>query len=249
MEILITGGLGDFFAVESVMTDSEKSSVKKIHLATPGAKFILQAIKYHSCFSCVDVVSHFTPEEIARHTTSGYCIHSIAEMNQTLKRLGRDELARDVQDFSILRVFPEIRKGKRRYHSHGFGFPRTSCDLVVDTASHSGDFRISERAFTDEEIGLVKKYAAKRETIFLDVRKHTFEYFVSHVMGCREFIGIDSSASVLAVIDKRENYPGKKIFVRSRNKAWYRNRGNWYAMKDFSFGESFTLEAINGEQD
>lgn len=245
MEILITGGLGDFFAVECVMTDVEKKSVRKIHLATPSAKFILQAISYHQYFSSVEIINHFTPEEISQNTSSKYCIHSIVEMNQVLKKMNRIQLSfAVVRDFSILKIFPEIRSGTRRYQSHAFNFPRVVCDIVVDTESPN-DFRMKNRSFTQLEIELVKKYAADRETIFLDVRNNSFEFFVSRVLGCREFVGIDSAASVLAAIDKKENFPQKKIFVRSRNPVWYKNRACWYATTDFSFSESFNLGVIN----
>lgn len=239
-KILFTGGLGDVLAVEARMSDAEKYAVREIYLATPGAKFVKEALKYHYLWHDKPVREILTREQIAQHAPSKYCIHTLAELVQVCAKAGQPIPPAGLVDMGIIRIFGEIRAGSRPWRGSGFAFPRYECDLVVDFATTSGDYRIQNRAFTEEEKDAVMEYAWRREVTELGEGKTTFDEFVGFTLGCREFIGVDSAASVLAAIDKI-SFPQKKMFVRSNNKAWYNHRGEWYppAAMDFFFGEEF----------
>lgn len=242
-KILFTGGLGDVLAVEARMSDQEKHAVREIYLATPGARFIKEALSYHYLWSKYPVTELLTKEQIAQHAPSKYCIHSLQELNSVLVSMGLRQAHNTTKDYSIIKIFGEIRAGLRPWNGSGFAFPRVACDLVCDFATTSGDWRINNRNFSPEEIAAVKDYAKEKslKIIELGEGKTTFEQFVAYVLGCREFIGVDSAASVLAAIDK-VTFKEKKIFIRSNNKAWYNHRGEWYppAAMDFSYGKEYS---------
>jgi hypothetical protein len=241
-KILFTGGLGDVFAVEARMTEAEKYGVREIYLATPGAKFIKQALAYHYLWSKYPVIDIMTKEQIAQHAPSKYCIHSLQELINICKFANIPFQSNGVLDFSIIKIFGEIRAGSRPWNGSGFAFPRYECELVCDFGSTSGDWRINNRSFTPEEIERVRYYAKRNDLKITELGegKTTFDEFVGYTLGCCEFIGIDSAASVLAAIDK-VRFPAKLVFIRSNNKAWYVHRPEWYApgAMDFSYGSEY----------
>lgn len=243
-KILFTGGLGDILAVESRMTDAEKFAVKEIYLATPGARFICMALAYHYLWYKVPIIDIISREQITQYAPSRYCIHTLNELNNVCISARIPQPPQGIQDFSIMRIFAEIRSGQRPWTGSGFAFPRVKCDLVCDFATTSGDYRINDRNFSLPEIDAVKEYAKNNNLSIKEIGegKTTFEEFVSFTLGCREFIGVDSAASVLAAIDK-VRFPDKKIFVRSNNKAWYNHRGEWYppAAMDFFYGSKYPV--------
>jgi hypothetical protein len=234
--ILFTGGLGDVLAVEARMTDAEKFAVREIYLATPGAKFVKQALAYHYLWSKFPITEIITRDQIFNYSPSKYCIHSLRELMDVCNLAHLDPPPAKLIDMSIIKIFGEIRSGQRPWTGSGFAFPRMECDLVCDFITTSGDFRINNRSFTQTEIDCVKEYAEKNDLSITELRegKTTFEEFVGLSLGCREFIGIDSAASIIAAIDK-VYFPEKKIFVRSVNRAWYSNRSNWYPDKALDF--------------
>ena len=241
-KILFTGGLGDIFAVEARMTEAEKYGAREIYLATPGAKFVRQALAYHYLWDKLPITEIMTREQILKHAPSKYCIHNLAELTTTCKAAGLPMPPNGVIDMGIIRTFTEIRAGQRPWSGSGFAFPRTKCDLACDFVSTSGDTRINNRSFTLLEIAAVREYAQQNKLTIMELgeNKTTFAEYVGYVLGCREFIGIDSAASVLAAIDK-VTFQDKKIFVRSNNKAWYAHRSQWYPPQsmDFSYGSEY----------
>lgn len=240
--VLFTGGLGDIFAVEARMTDAEKYAVREIYLATPGAKHIKTALSYHYLWSKYPVTEILTKEQIAQHAPSKYCIHSMTELSTVCRNIGEIVPSPDTKDMSIIKIFGEIRSGQRPWNGSGFAFPRIKCDIACDFSTTSGDWRIQGRNFTEEEIKKVDQYAKNSglKMVILGEGRTTFEEYVGYTLGSREFIGVDSAASVLAAIDK-VTFPEKKIFIRSNNKAWYNHRAEWYppAAMDFFFGQEY----------
>lgn len=232
--ILFTGGLGDVLSVEARMTDVEKYAVREIYLATPGARFVKEALKYHYLWHDKPAKEVLTREQIFEHAPSKYCIHSLDELRKVCNTAGVAQPPVGVVDMGIIKVFGQIRSGQRPWNGSGFAFPRIECDLVCDFATTSGDHRIESRNFTDEEKKAVLEYAGDRHMAIIGEGRTTFDEFVGYVLGCREFIGVDSAASILAAIDK-VNYPDKKIFVRSNNKAWYAHRAEWYPPQAMNF--------------
>lgn len=226
-KILFTGGLGDILAVEARMSNSERFAVKEIYLATPGAKTIMTALKYHYLWRDLPVKEILTKEQIQKYAPSKYCIHSLNELNNVCITANATMPPPGLIDMSIIKIFGEIRSNQRPWAGSGFAFPRYECDLVCDLATTSGDSRIKNRNFTSEEIGRVKEYAGKRKVIYLGEGNTTFDEFVGYTLGCREYIGVDSASSVLAAIDK-VYFKGKKIFIRANNPAWYNHRASWY---------------------
>ena len=241
-KILFTGGLGDVISVEARMTDQEKYAVKEIYLATPGAKFVRQALAFHHLWDKVPVKEILTREQIFQHAPSKYCIHSLVELTATCCTAGVAAPPLGVVDMNIIKIFAEIRQNLRPWNGSGFAFQRTRCDIAADFTTTSGDHRINNRNFTPPEIAAVKKYAKENRLSLIELGegKTTFDEFVGYTLGCREFIGVDSAASILAVIDKVV-FPEKKVFVRANNKAWYAHRAEWYApgAMDFFYGSEY----------
>jgi hypothetical protein len=235
-KILFTGGLGDILAVEARMSDAEKFAVREIYLATPGAKFIKEALAYHYLWNKFPITEILTREQIFNFSPSKYCIHSLRELIDVCNLANLPQPPPKIIDMSIIKIFGEIRAGQRPWNGSGFAFPRMQCDLVCDFITTSGDFRINNRSFTQSEIESVREYTKenKLQIIELGEGKTTFEQFVGYTLGCREFIGIDSAASILAVMDKA-NFPEKKVFVRSNNKTWIVHRPEWYCPKAMNF--------------
>jgi hypothetical protein len=235
-KVLFTGGLGDVLSVEARMTDAEKYAVREIYLATPGAKFIREALSYHYLWSKYPIVELLTREEIFSYSPSKYCIHNMPELIKTCKIAGKPTVPNNVVDMGIIRIFSEIRAKKRPWNQSGFAFPRRKCDIAFDPITTSGDHRIINRSFTEPEIIKVREYAVKNKLNIVELGegKTTFDEYVGYVRGCREFIGVDSAASILAVIDK-VTFPEKKVFVRSNNAAWYNHRSEWYAPDAMDF--------------
>jgi hypothetical protein len=240
-KILFTGGLGDIFTVEARMTDAEKFAVREIYLATPASKFIKQALKYHYLWSKYPVTDILTREQIFKFAPSKYCIYSLSELIKVCKTINITYPSGKITDMSIIKIFGEIRVGQRPWNGSGFAFPRIKCDLVCDFMTTS-DWRNLNRSFTQSEIDRVKEYAKKNNRIISELGegKTTFEEYVGLTLGCREFIGVDSAASVLAAIDK-VSFPEKKIFIRSVNKAWYNHKTSWYPPNalDFFYGTEY----------
>lgn len=243
-KILFTGGLGDILSVEARMTDSEKYAVREIYLATPGAKFIKTALSYHHLWSKLPITEILTREQIFQFAPSKYCIHSLAELTNVCRTANVIQPPNGIKDFGIIKIFAEIRANQRPWNGSGFAFPRMECDLVCDFETTSGDHRINNRSFTQPEIEAVIKYAKDndRKIMILGEGKTTFDEFVGYTLGCREFIGVDSAASILAVIDK-VSFPKKKVFVRSNNGAWYAHRMEWYAPQalDFFYDKEYKI--------
>ena len=241
-KILFTGGLGDILAVEARMTDTEKYAVREIYLATPGAKFIRQALSYHHLWSKYPITEVLTREQIFQYSPSKYCIHSLNELINTCQIARVRIPPNGVVDMGIVRIFSEIRSGRRPWNQSGFAFPRYKCDIACDFTTTSGDHRIQNRNFTEPEIIKVKEYADKNKLSLIELGegKTTFDEYVGYVNGCREFIGVDSAASILAVMDK-VTFPEKKVFIRSNNPAWYAHRMEWYSpgAMDFFFGKEY----------
>jgi len=241
-KILFTGGLGDIFSVESRMSDQEKYAVKEIYLATPGAKFIKQALQYHCLWCDLPVTEILTREQIFELSPTKYCIHSLSELITVCRNNKLTLPPNDIVDLGIVKIFSEIRQNRRPWNGSGFAFPRIKCDIAFDQKTSSGDHRIDNRNFSEEEISKVRKYAKENKLSLIELGegKTTFEEYVGYVLGCREFIGVDSAASILAAIDK-VTFPEKKMFVRSNNKAWYVHRGEWYppAAMDFFFDKEY----------
>ena len=155
-KILFTGGLGDIFAVDMWMSDYEKRMVGEIYLATPGAKFIKQALAYHRYWKDLPVNELLTKEQIAQYAPSKYCVHSTAELNNVCRAASLPVAPDDVMDMSIAKIFFEVRSGLRRWSGSMFMFPILPCDLAFNYATTSGDFRINGRNFTPYEIEAVQ---------------------------------------------------------------------------------------------
>ncbi len=89
MKILITGGIGDAIAIESMLMLEERSSIDTIYWATRAAAFLVPLFKH------VYNINHVVlPCEKVYYSTEGVRADY--------------ELPAEVQDFSISRMFPEF---------------------------------------------------------------------------------------------------------------------------------------------
>lgn len=241
MNFLFTGGLGDVISVESRLTDAEKSAVRNIYLATPAENYIRELLRIHTFWASLPVHTLLSREEIQAAAPGKFCVTSLADANNCLRRFNRAPLPHNTFDASIFRIFFELRSGARRYERSGFMFERKECNLFFHAATNANYEGSTNRNFTEAEKQRVYEYAEKKGLEIFSPQDGvtTPKEFYARAMGCKEFIGCDSSASIIAAIDKKENNPQKKIFVRSNNPTWYRHRAEWYATTDFYFGGEY----------
>ena len=107
--ILLTGGVGDVFAVESLMTDNERESINCIYYATRA---------YKPCLDLFDKLPSFPEKQTViwkdfsrifafhnkQHLTDKLC----AYQTNALQDIAR-KLMEPIEDYSIQKIFPEDR--------------------------------------------------------------------------------------------------------------------------------------------
>lgn len=104
MRILLTCGLGDFVAIESHLSPSERASVTAIHWATRQRAALEQLVPF--------VFPNLKAQHVERDTwgppfSRTFCVSSRKEL---------PGLAPEVVDFSVGGVVDQVRRGRRTFH-------------------------------------------------------------------------------------------------------------------------------------
>lgn len=124
MQVLFTGGLGDFIGAESFMTDKEKDAVTTVCWATRNREEIKAAVDLKSIFpNIVDekiLFDDFSDERPTRDWQPGDRFMNIGKKHElNLKcglNLSQSELD-SISDHSLDATLEDIFAGRRRFHS------------------------------------------------------------------------------------------------------------------------------------
>ena len=234
MDILITGGIGDFICVESHMSPAEKASVNKVYLATRAEEGIRNLLDSYPIFpNLTGVITVWTDwSEIF-----GFVHHE--QMRDFLAGRQVELPPMETVDYSIFRVFPQIAYGERRYHGSSllrsskaeliqdFGLPDVYC--VINPYSPN-DRQNGVRDFTSREWESVLKLLSRSKRIGVVVNhgddlipqhemlrdlslRTTLTQAVEVIKKARWFIGIDSFVPALAA----QFMPPEHMVVKTRN--------------------------------
>lgn len=194
----ISGGLGDFIAIESFLTLQEKEAVTGFFLFTRAAYLIQQIIKTHPIWKDLPITIPFSPSEIRSFNTYAFFRPS-SVYKLTHSPLERFGYLQDCLDFSGDRLYPDILGGYRDFTESLFKIPvmdnPPSC--VIDPASAADDRAIRKgRNLNDTEISnLLENYPGAK---FVGPNTTNLMDALSMVQGTHVFRGIDSAMSVLA---------------------------------------------------
>lgn len=253
--ILLTGGVGDIFAIESLMTDEERQSIDCIFYATRAAKPCMELFSGLTTFPRLkkqallwknfSSIFGFNSKE---QLIDKLCAYQPEDLQKTVKKL-----ISGVEDWSIAKIFPESRE--YTYSSFiktnltcikKFNLPKTYYCICP---SSSNDKRDNKRDYNQIDwrhtleilkskniVGVVLNNGNdyipfEKELINLN-NKTSIQEAVEIVKSASGYIGIDSALSVIAAktMDK------ENIFIKSLNDHCYRWTHVYYSPhKTFEF--------------
>jgi len=251
--ILITGGLGDFFAIESFFSKSLKNSLQTICYATSKYQLIQNCLK---CLPNYKIEKHIV---VWSDFSKFWCFYNKKEIEVKLQNRINHELHLS-QDFSISLIFNLIRNGVMKFNSCSFVENNlvpienfTLPEKYITVCPYSSDKRIVERDFDkDDWINLVK-YAEKENIkmvilndkkenvpnhdLIVDISGQTSPVQAIEILkNGNGYIGIDSSLSVIAA----KKFSSKSISIKSKNDHCYNWKDVYYApLREFSFLQRF----------
>ncbi len=252
--ILLTGGIGDIFAVESFFSDQQRADLSTILYATNKH----EAIKplFESLPNYPNLKNH---NIVWSDFNQFWCF---LYKHEVMSRLGTNtppELAA-CEDWGIIPKFHEINRGRIAYNGSSFinhtigditKFPLPSKYIVI--SPFSTDKRLGSRDFTQQDWGTTLKWLAAHDlngvvinrgddkvpvhSRLLDLSNHTTVVEAVEILKKgRGYIGIDSWLSVLAA----KIFDSPYIAIKSNNNHCYDNKHIYFAPKK-------TFEFINGD--
>lgn len=242
MQILITAGVGDFMAIESIITQKEAESIEHIYYASRQEKGIRQLID-----ACPNVFPNLTGQTtlftaFTKPHTLLFCISNRDQL-KSLPLLVNVNLD-NIDDFGMIKIGKEFMDGKRIYKGSSFlnnisanvghfNLPKT----FVFLHPYSENARTELRDFNQFEWAAVIKYLEKNNIPGLVVNqgaeyppKHSLIRDLTNQTTMTEaiqilkisslFIGASSCFSVLAA----KIFPPNKLFIKGHNvlkKDWW----------------------------
>lgn len=232
--VLVTGGIGDVFAVESFLTDEQRKAVKKVYYATRAAGSLIGVWPP----GAEHVVLYDDFDDLL------FAFHSKAEVAFHLDSPPEDWPR--TTDWSIIGAFDRLQ------HSpcNGSGFLRDDRDLsafdlperyVVVFPHSDNDPKMTDRNFTKEDwdetaaflndkglrgvvLGTSGRPAPTCWTFIDLIGKTTLAESLTILKGAAGYVGIDSCLSVLAA-----KLFGEMICVKSRSEHVHRWKHVYYA--------------------
>jgi hypothetical protein len=214
--VLFTGGIGDFFAIESFMTNAQRNAIKHVFLATRAQKAIQSILEASPIFPKLQRVT------VLHHDWSKiFCVVSYEHLRSLSKsekwNIDFSIVPNDLIDNSIYYVFNEITSGKRVYNPSAifdhcfadisrFNLPETYTFIQPYSPN---DRQGGRRDFTDEDwkITLKKLESAEKKGVVVvnsDDEVPTSPYLINLsnqtsvieaieiAKKCDSFIGVDS---------------------------------------------------------
>ena len=233
--ILITGGLGDFLAIDTFLTEEQKSKIKKIILATRAANFIKSLFniknKYYPNLKKIQILDFNFKNKPSFHSieTTRFYIR----MNKLFWK--------DVYDGSISNIFSLIRKQKLKFQESSFldldinikkfSLPKKYITILPFSTNKVNDYRNFDEddwKYLIHFLTLRKKIGVcigidniniPRDKYLLDLTKQTNTLESIEILknSCG-FIGIDSWLSVLAA----KLFTKSNIYIKSNSRHCYR---------------------------
>jgi hypothetical protein len=213
----ISGGLGDFIAIESFLTPDEKRAVTGFYLFTRAAAGIKTLIEAHPIWQYLPVTIPFTPMEIRSFNT--YAFFNIPSVfNITQSSPGRFGYLQDCFDFSGDALYPDILRGDRQYSQSLFdfsGIPNMKHSCVIDPESGADDRLVSKgRNLTDAEIQVI--LLSHPGAFFIGQGRTNLIEAMAAVQQSPVFCGVDSAMAAWAC-----RCPGvEKIQVKTVNSIY-----------------------------
>ncbi len=233
--ILITGGIGDFIALESHMSESYKEKVARIYLSTRASSCIKKLIDL--IFYDVDIV-----EIIADYkNTTFYNKNDVSSHMKQLKCPLPSDWER-TEDWSISIKFPQIIDGLYPFcgsslleHVETFRFIESDYFIIcpsTDTEIGTGrDFDENDWQYTIDYLEKNNKMGVviAGYPVLCPDNKYIIDYSgksqifetIGILKGAIGYVGIDSFISVLI----SQLFHKDKIMIKSINKHFYRSLG------------------------
>lgn len=254
--LFFTGGIGDFIILESYMEPSRKAAVKTITLATRAAKGIEDLIS--SCppmFPNLKAVSTLKAD-----WENKFCFIS---KQDTLETLGVPKLLEDAQDWSILHMFPLIRRGVLNFHkssliaskvadlshlklpaSYLACNPYSPNDRRLDRDYNQGDWKATLThanllGIPVVVINVSDDFIPDDPRIINLNRQTSLAESIEIVKNSTCFWGIDSCLSIAAT----QSLTAEKIRIKSKNPHLYNYQDIYYSPHR---NIKFILESLDG---
>ena len=202
MRVLLSGGIGDFLAIESFLTPAEREGVVAIHWATRARKALLDVVPVAFPNLREHVIER---DDFGAAFTADFCISSRDEL---------PNLPADVLDWSVGKIADEVRIGARHFTGSTFVQQRLSEPDArlrlpyVCVHPSSDNASTLERDLTGAEWFAVQQYAQRKELAIVIVNKGSHR-LASQVCGAY----IDDLSDQLSVLDTIEVVKRAAAFV------------------------------------
>jgi ADP-heptose:LPS heptosyltransferase len=234
--ILITGGIGDFLALESHMSVFEKNSLTRIYLATRANSIIKNLIEMIGIKA--EVLEIFADYD-------NVTFYQKSEVSLYLKKIGCPYPSdwSQVEDWSILVKFPEIQDGMHPFNGTSIfdavpAVPVTNeyvviCPMTetdVDRKLDQQDWKEITRHLENRNLeGVVvagKNVECPEHPLLTNISgKTSMLESIACLKGASGYFGIDSFMSILAA----QRFDITTMRVKSINEHLYRHRDIYYA--------------------
>lgn len=248
-KIFITGGIGDFIALESFFTDGMRRNLRQIYYATNKESFLREIVP------SLKPYSHIQQFGVWNDFSNFWCFYSKTGCLKKMKAINIDPDIglMESEDWSIEKIFPKITSGSLKYNNSsflnehrdiaGFNLPKDYyciCPFSSDKNDPARDFSVKDWKFT---INFLKKIKMEGVVLnygddivpdgFIDLsNKTTFMESVQILKKAQGAFMINSALSVVAA--KIFNYPN--LLIKSTSGHCYSNKHIYYApQKQFQF--------------
>lgn len=244
-KILVTGGVGDFFAIESMMSNDQKEALEAVYYATRSQKIIQSLLENHPSFPNLK-----THEIVYDDWSSRFCFINILEVRASISN---PKILDNVDDWSISRIFSLFHSKYLKYEicsflSHTFAkvdrfnLPPTYITIApysINDKRNPRDFNeqdwksLTDALIKNNLIGVVLNIGEdpvpNHPNIINLSNQTSIQESIEILRGSIGFVGIDSCLSVIASKMFNEN----NIFIKSANQwinqhlsAYYSPRSN-----------------------
>lgn len=233
--ILITGGLGDFLAVDSFLPNEQKSKIKKIILATKAGNFIKSLFnlknKYYCNLKKIQILDYNFLKNPAFHSL---------EITKYYIPLSK-KFWENVYDGSISNVFKLIRKKELKYQESSFlklninirkfNLPNNYFTILPCSSNKINDFRnfddndweyLIHFLKMNKKIGIclgTENKKIPKDNYLINLTKETSVLESIEILKkSKGYIGIDSWLSVLSP----KIFSKNKIYIKSNSKHCFK---------------------------
>jgi len=258
-KILITGGIGDVFAVESFFSDEQRVLLTTILYATHKSEYI------KTLFDAIPTYPHLKYHKVIWSDFSNFWCFCYKE--ELIRRMGSacPQELRDAEDWGIVPKFPVISVGMCKYNGSSF-IKHKLADVdkfrlpqnYVVIQPYSTDKRVRQRDYNDADWIATLYWLKKRnmkgvvinkgsdpipeESCLINLANQTTVLEAAEILKCgKGYVGIDSWLTVLAA----KLFDNEWIGIKSINSHCYSNKHIYYAPKTkFDFISQDIVKAL-----